>query len=74
VATAELLLALSANPMYTLCAMLIVCVVPTCTQLTPSAEMYPLKLLPLLTNFTQYGNAGIVAFVYVVLAPVLARS
>ena len=39
VATAELLLALRANPMYTLCAMLMVCVGPTCTQFTPSAEM-----------------------------------
>lgn len=63
VARAELLLALTANPMYTLCAMLMVCVVPTCTQLTPSPEMYPLKLLPLRTSFTQYGNACIVALV-----------
>src|SRR5215469_773167 len=39
VATAELSSALRANPMYTLCAMLMVCVAPTCTQLTPSAEV-----------------------------------
>ena len=39
VATAELLLALHANPMNTLWAMLMVCVEPTCTQFTPSAEM-----------------------------------
>src|SRR5215467_7355676 len=38
-ARTELLLALEANPMYTLCAMLMVCVEPTCTQFTPSAEM-----------------------------------
>jgi len=74
VATAELLLALTANPMYTFCAMLIVCVVPTCAQFTPSAEIYPLKLLPILTSFTQYGSACIAALVYEVLAPVLNRS
>ncbi len=49
----ELLLALTANPMYTFCAMMMLCVAPTCTQLTPSVEMYPLKLLPLRTSFTQ---------------------
>ena len=53
VATVELLLALTANPMYTFCAMMMLCVVPTCTQFTPSVEMYPLKLLPLRTSFTQ---------------------
>jgi len=74
VATAELLLALTANPMYTFCAMLIVCVVPTCTQLTPSTDIYPLKLFPLRTTFTQYGNPPIAALAYDVLAPVLNRS
>jgi hypothetical protein len=57
VATTELLLALTAKPMYTFCAMVMVTAVPTCTQFVPSAEMYPLKLLPLRTNFTQYGSA-----------------
>ena len=53
VTTAELLSALTARPMYTLWAMAMLCVVPTCTQFTPSVEMYPLKLLPLRTSFTQ---------------------
>ena len=53
VARTELLLALTAKPMYTFWAMLMVWVVPTCTQFTPSVEAYPLKVLPLRTNFTQ---------------------
>ena len=53
VASTELLLALTAKPMYTFCAMLMVWVVPTCTQFNPSVETYPLKVLPLRTNFTQ---------------------
>ena len=53
VASTELLLALTAKPMYTSWAMLMVCVVPTCIQFTPSVETYPLKVLPLRTNFTQ---------------------
>src|SRR5437016_249499 len=28
----------------------------TCTQFTPSAEPYSVKLLPLRVNFTQYGS------------------
>ena len=38
VARTEVLLALSAKPMYTFCAMLMVWVVPTCAQFTPSLE------------------------------------
>jgi len=53
VSRAELLLALTANPMNTLAAMLMVCVVLTCVQFTPLGEAYPLKLLPLRTSFTQ---------------------
>jgi hypothetical protein len=52
----ELLFPLTASPMYTPCAMLIVWLVPTCTQFTPSTELYPLNTLPLRTNFTQYGS------------------
>ena len=48
-----LLLALTAKPIYTFCAMLIVSVVPTCTQFDPSAEAYPVKVFPLRTSFTQ---------------------
>jgi hypothetical protein len=43
----------TANPMYTLCAMLIVWLVPTCTQFTPSEEAKLLKVLPLRLIFTQ---------------------
>jgi Tfp pilus assembly protein PilZ len=48
-----LLLPLTARPMYTFWAMLMVWVAPTCTQFTPSAEVYPLKVLPLRTSLTQ---------------------
>jgi hypothetical protein len=47
VASTELWLALAAKPMYPFCAMLMVWVQPSCTQFTPSVEMYPLKVLPL---------------------------
>jgi hypothetical protein len=53
VASIELLSLLTASPMYTFCAMGIVCVGPTCVQFTPSGEPKPLKLLPLRTTFTQ---------------------
>ena len=46
-ASTELWLALAAKPMYPFCAMLMVWVQPSCTQFTPSVEMYPLKVLPL---------------------------
>ena len=39
VARVELLFPLTARPMYTPWAMVIVWVVPTCTQFTPSGEM-----------------------------------
>jgi hypothetical protein len=53
VARTELLLALTAKPMYTFWAMPMVAVVPTCTQFDPSAEAYPVKVFPLRTSFTQ---------------------
>jgi hypothetical protein len=53
VARVELLSLLTASPMYTFCAMLIVWLVPNGTQFTPSGERYPLNVLPLRTNFTQ---------------------
>jgi hypothetical protein len=43
----------TARPIYTLCAMLIVWVVPTCTQFTPSDDAKLLKELPVLLIFTQ---------------------
>jgi hypothetical protein len=47
------LLVLTARPMYTFVAMLIVWVVPTCVQVNPSSELYALNVLPLRTTFTQ---------------------
>jgi hypothetical protein len=56
VSRTELLLALTAKPMYTFCAMVMVWGVPTCVQITPSAEAYPVKAFPMRTSFTQYGK------------------
>ena len=39
VASAELLPLFTANPTYTVCAMLIVWLVPNCTQFTPSDDV-----------------------------------
>jgi len=44
---------LMASPMYTFWAILIVALGPTCNQFMPSDDMYPLKMLPLRTTFTQ---------------------
>jgi len=49
---------LTARPTYTFCAIVIVWVVPTWFQYTPSTETYPVKLFPLRVSFTQYGYAG----------------
>jgi len=69
----ELLWLVTAKPILTLWAMLMVWVVPTCTQVTPSADMYPLKEFPLLTTFVQYGRL-IEAEAWPVLPPVLVRT
>jgi hypothetical protein len=44
---------LTASPTYTFCPMLMVWLVPTCTQLTPSNDEKLLSVLPLRTVFTQ---------------------
>jgi hypothetical protein len=75
VARAELLELFTANPIYTFCAILIVTLVPICAQFTPSAEVYPLNVLPLRTNFTQYGSVTLAdVLADVLLPPVLTRS
>jgi hypothetical protein len=56
VASAELLLLLTASPTYTFCAILIVWLPPTWTQFTPSDDTKPLSVLPLRITFTQYGS------------------
>jgi hypothetical protein len=50
---------LTASPMYTLAAMLTVWLVPNCTQLTPSLELYMLNAFPLLTSFIQFGSVAL---------------
>jgi len=55
VATVEVEFEVTANPTNTLVAMEIVCVVPCWTQVAPSSERYPLKLLPERTSLNQYG-------------------
>jgi hypothetical protein len=61
--------------MYTFCAMLTVTLVPDCTQFTPSVEEYPVNVLPLRTNFTQYGRVVEYApFWAERLPPVVGRS
>jgi len=56
VASAELSKLATANPIYTLCAMLMVCGVPNSTQFTPSLEAFSVKVLPLRITSTQYGS------------------
>src|ERR1700730_2514781 len=53
VARLALSLLLTARPTYVFVAIVIVWLVPTCVQFTPSDDAYPLKVLPLLTAFTQ---------------------
>jgi hypothetical protein len=45
--------------MYTLAAMLTVWLVPNCTQLTPSVELYMLNTFPLRTSFIQFGSVAL---------------
>jgi hypothetical protein len=74
VASAELLPLFTANPTYTFCPMLIVWLLPSAVQFTPSVEVALLKLLPLLLTFTQYGRLTPTLLTEVVLPPVLTRS
>src|SRR6266481_9732666 len=70
----ELLSLLTTKPTYTFCAMVIVWLVPTCTQFTPSVDVYPLKRFPLRTSFNHFGAPGHVpSYVPEVLPPVLVR-
>jgi len=65
---------LTTKPTYTFCAMVIVWLVPTCTQFTPSVDVYPLKRFPLRTSFNHFGAPGHVpSYVPAVLPPVLVR-
>ncbi len=62
----------SARPIYTFCAIVIV-PVATWLHVIPSAEVYPLKVFPLLVTFSQHGKRTLREFGVVVLAPVLGR-
>jgi len=53
VTRAELVSLATANPTYTFCAIMIVWLVPSCVQFTPSEEMKLLNVLPLRTTSTQ---------------------
>lgn len=53
--------------------MLIVAVSTNC-QLTPSLDLYPLKVFPLRTSFTQYGAEMELTDVLVVSHPALQSS
>jgi hypothetical protein len=60
VANEEVVSLLTANPIYTLCAMLTVWL-SNCTQCTPSLAPHMVNTFPLLTSLSQYGNAGMLA-------------
>jgi len=59
VASEDVVRLLTANPTYTLCAMLTVWLVPNCTQFTPSLDPYILNTLPLLVSSSQYGSVAL---------------
>jgi len=73
VASAEVLLLHTANPMYTFWPMGMVWLVPMGVQFTPSAEVNPLMVLPLRVNFTQDGRLPTPTVAWPVLPPVVAR-
>ena len=58
VAKLELLWLLTASPMYTFCAIVIVWLDCSSVQTKPLAEIYALNTFPARTSFTQYGNPG----------------
>jgi hypothetical protein len=76
VAVSRVLLPLleTANPMYTFDAMVIVALVPACVQSKPFFEIYPVNVLLLRVNFTQYdANEEKLVYGQFVLPPVVAR-
>jgi hypothetical protein len=54
--------------------MLTVWLVPNCSQVTPSGELYIVNTFPLRANLIQYGSAPLPNDWYELLAPVLVRS
>jgi hypothetical protein len=47
---------LTPSPTYTFVAMLMLWLEPTCSQFSPSDDIHVVKVLPLRTNFSQYGT------------------
>ena len=58
VAKAEVVRLLTASPTYTFCAMLTVWL-DSCTQFTPSADLYVVNTFPLLLSLIQYGSVAL---------------
>jgi hypothetical protein len=74
VARAAALPLFTAKPTYTLCPIVIVWLVPTCTQFTPSVDAKLLKVFPLLLTFTQYGSVALTPPGSDVLPPAVVRT
>ena len=74
VSSVEVLRLVTANPMYTLCAMFTVWLVPTAVQFTPSTEPYIVNAFPLRVSFSQFGTVTPPNDWYELLLPVLVRS
>ena len=64
----------TAKPTYTLWPIVIVWLVPTCTQFTPSADAKLLNVFPLLLTFTQYGSVALTPPGSDVLPPAAVRT
>jgi hypothetical protein len=73
VARVEVLPLETARPTYTLCAIVIVWLVPCCVQFTPSGDLKALKLFPLRTSFTHSGTVILPGTEEDVAPPVLVR-
>jgi hypothetical protein len=66
---------LTIRPRYTFWAIVTVTLVPDCNQFTASVDVYPVNVLPLRTNFTQYGRVVEYAPFWTEMdAPVVGRS
>jgi hypothetical protein len=63
----------TANPISTFAAMLMLWLVPSCTQFTPSNDVYALNVPPLRLTFTQYGKLTFTLPTCAVFPPVVVR-
>jgi hypothetical protein len=74
VASVVVLPLFTASPTSTFAAMLIVWLAPSCTQVTPSNDVYALNVLPLRLTFTQYGKLTFTLPTCAVFPPVAVRK